>query len=48
MDKELKEIEKLRKKMIESGMTNGFTHRKTIRLSKQLDGLLNKLKRGEK
>lgn len=45
----LKEIEKLRKKMIEVGMSKGFTHRDTVKLSKKLDKLLNeKMKMGGK
>lgn len=37
----IKQIEKLRKKMISVGMTKGFTSFETIKLSKKLDYLLN-------
>jgi len=34
-------IEKLRKKMISVGMSNGFTSAETIQLSRKLDYLIN-------
>ncbi|MCQ6281260.1 aspartyl-phosphate phosphatase Spo0E family protein [Bacillus sp. EB600] len=37
----LKNIEKLRKKMIAAGLSKGFTSEETIKLSKKLDQLLN-------
>ena len=36
-----KDIEKLRKKMIEIGLSKGFTSEETIKLSKKLDNLIN-------
>lgn len=42
MDKNLlKKLEQKRQMMIESGMVNGLQNPKTIRLSKQLDQLMN-------
>jgi hypothetical protein len=37
----MKKIEIIRNKMISSGMTEGFTSPKTIRLSETLDKLIN-------
>jgi 16S rRNA U1498 N3-methylase RsmE len=37
----LKDIEKLRKKMIAVGSSRGFTSEETIRLSNKLDNLIN-------
>ena len=42
MDKNLlKKLEQKRQMMIESGIVNGLQNPKTIRLSKQLDRLMN-------
>ncbi|SOB91882.1 stage 0 sporulation regulatory protein [Ureibacillus xyleni] len=42
MDKNLlKKLEQTRQLMIESGMENGLQNPKTIRLSKQLDRIMN-------
>jgi hypothetical protein len=37
----LKDIEKLRKKMIAVGLSKGFTSEETIKLSKKIDNLIN-------
>jgi hypothetical protein len=37
----IKRIEKLRKEMISVGMTKGYTAEETIKLSQELDNLLN-------
>lgn len=37
----LKNIEKLRKKMIAVGLSKGFTSEEALKLSKKLDNLLN-------
>lgn len=34
-------LEQVREKMIQSGMTHGFLHDQTIRLSEQVDMLMN-------
>jgi hypothetical protein len=39
------ELEKKREEMVESGMSLGFTHPETVKLSQELDELLNKFGR---
>ncbi|MBS7344988.1 MAG: aspartyl-phosphate phosphatase Spo0E family protein [Caryophanon sp.] len=41
MDNLLTKLEIMRAQMIQSGITYGFLHEKTIQLSKQVDELLN-------
>lgn len=42
-DKVLNEIVVLRKKMITTGIQKGLTHPETIKFSKELDRLINKV-----
>ena len=41
MDNLLNKLESMRAQMIQSGITYGFLHEQTIRLSEQVDELLN-------
>lgn len=43
-----KEIEKIREQMISSGMSKGLDHPDTIKLSQELDELINKAMLGGK
>src|SRR4051812_19788073 len=46
-EKILSTVERLRKKMVHSGVEKGFTAEETIHLSQQLDSVLNELQRSE-
>jgi hypothetical protein len=48
MDRLKLHLEYIRKKMIRSGLENGLQSPKTIRLSKQLDQILNQYQKHEK